>query len=258
MFKTNLHGFVILRAVPFIIIYHSKLTFHIALCLFADDCLLYRNINSPEDFQNDLDNLQLWEKDWLMQFNPDKCEVLRITNKRNIIDVKCTIHGTILELTKKAKYLGLTFTTNLSWSDHISNISKKANSTRGFIQRNLRTAPRNIKQLAYFTFVRPTLEYASSVWDPHTTACINTLKMVQRRSARFVMNDWGKKSSVTEMLNQLGWQTLQQRRLHNKLVMMYRITHHLIAIPAMPPYITPMTMIQTRGHTNRLFMPATI
>jgi len=53
--------------------------------LFADDCLLYRQINSPKDFeilQQDLNNLQDWEKKWMMSFNPDKCEVIRVTMKR--------------------------------------------------------------------------------------------------------------------------------------------------------------------------------
>jgi len=54
--------------------------------LFADDCLLYRQINSPlkgsEILQQDLNNLQDWEKKWMMSFNPDKCEVLRVTMKR--------------------------------------------------------------------------------------------------------------------------------------------------------------------------------
>jgi hypothetical protein len=46
--------------------------------------------------QNNLDTLQQWEKDWLMSFNPDKCEVIRITNKKKIIDAKYTIHGQVL------------------------------------------------------------------------------------------------------------------------------------------------------------------
>ena len=44
--------------------------------LFADDCLLYRVISNQEDaasLQEDLDHLQEWERDWQMNFNPDKC-----------------------------------------------------------------------------------------------------------------------------------------------------------------------------------------
>ena len=50
--------------------------------LFPDDCLLYRKIKSSEDtniLQKDRDALQQWESTWLMQFNPDKCVVLRVT-----------------------------------------------------------------------------------------------------------------------------------------------------------------------------------
>ena len=43
--------------------------------LFADDCLVNRTISSEEDaaaLQDDLDQLQKWEQDWQMKFNPDK------------------------------------------------------------------------------------------------------------------------------------------------------------------------------------------
>ena len=57
--------------------------------LFADDCLLYRRINARSDcdiLQNDLDRLQEWVAIWQMCFNPDKCEVLRVTwRTRNAI-----------------------------------------------------------------------------------------------------------------------------------------------------------------------------
>ena len=50
--------------------------------LFADDTVLYNRISSPADasrLQCDLDALQLWEKTWIMEFNPSKCQVLRVT-----------------------------------------------------------------------------------------------------------------------------------------------------------------------------------
>ncbi len=108
--------------------------------LFADDALLYRCIRSDTDvkqLQDDLDHLQTWEKTWLMSFNPDKCEVLRVTNKTNIIDAHYSIHGTVLRTVDEATYLGITIHKNLSWKPHLSKICKKANSTRGFLQRNL-------------------------------------------------------------------------------------------------------------------------
>ena len=58
--------------------------------LFADDCVLYRRINSEEDahkLQKDLDGLQKWEKDWLMEFHPQKCQTMHITNKRKPVTV---------------------------------------------------------------------------------------------------------------------------------------------------------------------------
>jgi hypothetical protein len=47
--------------------------------LFADDCVLYRRIRSTEDtnaLQDDINSLQNWERDWLMEFHPEKCQVL--------------------------------------------------------------------------------------------------------------------------------------------------------------------------------------
>ena len=72
-----------------------------------------------------------------MEFHPDKCKVLKITNKLNPFQAKYNIHSTILEEVNSAKYLGITIDKNLSWNDHCLAITKKANSTLAFIQRNL-------------------------------------------------------------------------------------------------------------------------
>jgi hypothetical protein len=55
------------------------------------------------------------------------------------------------------------------------------------------------------------------------------------------------------MLKELKWPTLQQRRTNTKVVMMYRIVHHLIAIPSQM-YLTPATT-RTRGHGQKFQIP---
>ena len=104
---------------------------------FADESLLNRRINSSTDakaLQEDLDNLQQWEKDLQMKFNSDKCEVIRITNKRKVVDSEYTIHGQILWRTDQAKYLGVTTDSVLSWNHHMDTITKKANNTTAFFK----------------------------------------------------------------------------------------------------------------------------
>jgi len=44
-------------------------------------------------------------------------------------------------------------------------------------------------------------------------------------------NDYGRHSSVTSMLTRLGWATLEQRRDNQRLTMMYKVVHGLVAVP---------------------------
>ena len=73
--------------------------------LFADDSLLYRIIRSKEDqtiLQEDLRRLQDLERKWQMQFNADKCKVIRITKKKNPTICNYSLHhygnGSVLNL----------------------------------------------------------------------------------------------------------------------------------------------------------------
>jgi hypothetical protein len=90
---------------------------------------------------------------------------------------------------------------------HIDNTVSKANRTMGFIRRNLRDCTKPVKAAAYTTMARPTLEYASTLWDPHSSAETHKLEQVQRRAARFVHNNYTERTPgcVTHMVQNLGW-----------------------------------------------------
>ena len=119
----------------------------------------------------------------------------------------------------------------------------------GIHKRNIRSAPQAAKDTAYKTFVRPIEEYAATILAPSIDTNSDKIEMVQQRATRFVTSDYGLKSSVTEMIADLGWDTLQKRRDLARLSMMYRIVHNLVDIPV-EPYLTPSTSM-TRGHDTR-------
>ena len=105
-----------------------------SVCLFADDCVLYRNIHSIQDcfiLQVDLTSLGQLVAGWQMKFNVAKCHSMRVTRhqhqKQILFDY--SLHNQSLENVQSAKYLGITISDNMDWGQHISEISSKATKT---------------------------------------------------------------------------------------------------------------------------------
>ena len=77
--------------------------------IFADNTIVYRKVQTETDadiLQGDLDDLQKWASTWLMEFNVDKCQLLRVTNKRKTIHRNYTLNEKQLLAVDSAKYLG--------------------------------------------------------------------------------------------------------------------------------------------------------
>ena len=134
-----------------------------------------------------------------------------------------------------AKYLGVTISKDRSWNTHINNIISTANKTLGFVKRNVVSKNKDIKTMAYNSLVRPQYEYASAVWSLYTKENINKIEKVQRRAARWVTNDCSSCRSVTDMLSNLGWRSLENRRIDTRITIFYKIVYGLVAIP-LPSY----------------------
>jgi hypothetical protein len=203
--------------------------------LFADDCILYRTIENHQDcvtLQMDLNNLALWGSTWGMQYHPQKCNSLNVTRPHTPHAFNYALKGHVLESVNTAKYLGITLSSNMSWDTHINNITAKTNKILSVLRRNLQIKQEVTKSLAYNNpcMVRSNLEYCSSIWAPHTKQHIDKIKSVQRRAARYVTKRYHNTSSVTSMLNHLNWNTLENRRNINRVTMLYKITHNLVAI----------------------------
>ena len=211
--------------------------------LFADDMAAYKMISNGHDqaqLQEDLQRLADFEESWDMEFHPTKCQTLSITRSRKPLQRSYILHGHTLENVSSAKYLGVTINNTVSWDNHISNTCSKANRALGFLRSKLKISTSNIKEKAYKVFIRPLLEYAASVWDPYSQKNIAKIEAVQRRAARFIFNWFRNTSSVNNMLEAMGWPTLEQRRQTCRLLMLYKIQSGLAHCPTLKAKLVPL------------------
>ena len=124
--------------------------------LFTDDSAIYREIKSPSDYvilQRDIKNLEKWEENWSMQFHPDKCQLLKVTNKRKPSSYNYNIHNVEIQETDNANYLGVNVNNKLSWNKHIDNICSKGNRTINFVHRNFKECSQQVKDKLYINHV---------------------------------------------------------------------------------------------------------
>jgi len=139
-----------------------------SIWLFADDCILYRIIKCENDsiaLQHDLDLLSQWTTHWQMKFNVLKCVLIRCSRSHNMT----TTYMITFLISEMSIYInfGVLLYQSLSWSNHIARTTGKASQLFNFLRCNLSNCCPSVKASAYLTIIRPVLEYAASVWDPH-------------------------------------------------------------------------------------------
>ena len=154
------------------------------------------------------------EYDWQMHCNPQKCFVMRLTHARHLTRFNHILGDKSLQDTDNHPHVEVHITKDLTWNEHIHQITATANRTLAFARSNIYSCPQHNKTAAYTTLVRPLLEYTSSVWDHRTNTLVNKIEMVQRRAARFCHNDYNtiEKGYMSEMMGKFNLEPLNIRR----------------------------------------------
>ena len=129
-----------------------------------------------------LKNLSEWSVKWQLTVNVDKCIVLHIG--KNNPKLNYFINGFIIQSSDHVRDLGVEVDNLLKFDYPIENIVSRAYQRlailfKGFISRDSKLLTK-----AYITYVRPILEYCSSVWSQHYLKDIDALEQVQRYFTR--------------------------------------------------------------------------
>ena len=189
--------------------------------LFADDLKIYRQISSIVDchkLQQDIGRLTFWCRENNLELNVQKCKVVSYTEKRNATLFEYKINNVSLERIDCISDLGVMFDSKLSFRYHIAEIISKASRRVGFVLRNCRELSSvAVLRTIFIQLIRPTLEYASTVWSPSTKIQIDQLEAVQRRYLKNMhLKETGSYPRIghpnVHLLNEFNLHSLEARR----------------------------------------------
>jgi hypothetical protein len=197
------------------------------LQLLADDAKLYSNVvvkNISVSLQLSLDRLTQWAKDWQLHININKCSVLPVTHTARSSVRQYFINGVAISCQNSYVDLGVTVTSNLSSELHINNMVSKARQRistlfRGFLTRNL-----YIMRQSFITYIRPILEYNSTVWNLSFIYLMDVIENVQRNFSKPIQSI--SSLSYLDRLAVLDLKPLELRRLRFDLIYYFEVLNH--------------------------------
>ena len=222
-----------------------------AVKLFADDIKLYTtftNIN-PSNLQTQLNIIHLWSDLWQLGISYPKCNILTIGPHADTSTYSLGTHP--ITSVDSVNDLGITLDSKLNFKTHINKITSTANIRKSLILRCfLSHNPINLTQ-AFKIYIRPLLEYASTIWSPSYISEITLLESVQRDFTKRVPGC--SHLTYAERLSILGLQSLEHRRLIADLIMTFNIISKQNSIG--PNFFKFNTNNNLRGHPFKLSVP---
>ncbi|BHF71964.1 hypothetical protein SprV_0401502600 [Sparganum proliferum] len=224
--------------------------------MFADDIKLWRTIRSDADryaLQDSLNHLNSWSARWLLNFNVDKCVVLRLRTKKTSKEddsFQYVLGGQPLSNVVERKDLGVLTTSSRKPSPHCPTAAKSAIRVLCALRLGFVQIDRELFGKTYGTFVRSHLEYAVQAWRPWLKKDYQQLERVQAMATKMVKN-LHRLSYETRLID-LNLFPLNYRQLRGDLIQTYRIVRDRECALDLDGFFELAGTDRLRGHPFKL------
>ena len=222
--------------------------------LFAGDLLLFSvvdNINlSATNLNSDLSKINAWANQWKMNFNPDPNkqvqEVIFSHKIRKTSHPPLTFNNKSVKPVQFQKHLGVYLDSRLDFREHLQNMFNKIKKTISLLRKLQNNLPRAPLITIYKSFIRPHLDYGDILYDQtFNNSFQERLKSIQYNGALTITGAI-RGSSREKLYQELGFESLQERRWYRKPCLFYKIIKN-----QSPKYLFELIPTARQTYTTR-------
>jgi hypothetical protein len=216
--------------------------------LFADDTTIYVSGTNVQEIssvlQSCLDATHIWMTNNGLKLNStkSKCMLIHSSRKRDFPPLNLYLLGSQVEQVSSFNFLGVIINDTLTWSDHISFISKKVARSICLLRRLSWFLPQSLLVLFLKSYILPVLDYCDVVWNSCTKKDAQHLESLLNFACRVVLHR-GKHESATAARSDLGLTTLGVRRKLHVARLMHKCVH-----AHSPPYLASLFPLPSSHH----------
>ena len=224
------------------------------ILFFADDTSLYAShssktlIKTQHTLQRDLDEIEKYGQQWAITFNSSKTiqQTFSMTNSNQPPMLK--FGNAPIPIHETHKHLGMTFSKDLRFHDHVNEIINRVNKTLSPLYAIAKYLPRHTLEQIYKTYIIPHFDNCDTIYDGHITLRdISRLETLQNRTARLTTGTLFR-TSTNKLRTELGWDKLTTRRQIHRLTLYHKLTR--AEQNTMPTYITDLVPDTRERDTN--------
>ena len=172
-------------------------------------------IELEQKLNSDLLNLSHWLAAKRLTLNTSKCKFMVFASSTKLTrlkNVNLLINNNPLNRLESFKYLGITLSPTLSWSDHVEAISNQIYKRLGVIRRVKHLLTLESRFTLVNSLVMPIFDYVDFVWgDKNNSVLMDHLQVLHNKAPKIIL-DAHPLSSDSESLQLLNWQPLSIRR----------------------------------------------
>jgi hypothetical protein len=219
--------------------------------LFADDAKVFST--DIGQLQVSINKMSNWLQRRQLKLAPNKCFSLNICKTAADSAREILIEGAIVSSVPVIKDLGIFITQDLKWTHHVNYIFKNASLCSYQILKSVKSKNIWVLIKLFKTYVRPKVEYSTSVWSPNLLGNIKKIERVQKFfTKQACIRSNIPNTSYQDRLLKLDLKSLEYRRINFDLLLIYKIINGLSDLDFEEYFVFRKRSYVLRGNTRKI------